>query len=43
MIARVDDTVIHESCIVNAGTKLIDAIQKNLWNLKLLLLLFKMV
>ena len=30
MIARVDDTVIHESCVVDVGTKLIDAIQKSM-------------
>ncbi|MFA7084196.1 MAG: DUF294 nucleotidyltransferase-like domain-containing protein [Arcobacteraceae bacterium] len=30
MIARVDDTVIHESCMVQAGTSLIDAIQKSM-------------
>lgn len=30
MIARVDDTVIHESCLVDVGTKLIDAIQKSM-------------
>ncbi|MFA7570824.1 MAG: DUF294 nucleotidyltransferase-like domain-containing protein [Sulfurimonadaceae bacterium] len=30
MIARVDDTVIHESCVVDVGTKLIDAIEKSM-------------
>lgn len=30
MIARVDDTIIHESCTVESGTKLIDAIQKSI-------------
>ncbi len=30
MIARVDDTVIHDPCIVKSGTKLIDAIEKSI-------------
>lgn len=30
MIARVDDTVIHESCIVEKGTPLIEAIEKSM-------------
>jgi CBS domain-containing protein len=30
MIARVDDTIIHESCVVDVGTKLIDAIEKSM-------------
>jgi CBS domain-containing protein len=30
MIARVDDTVIHAPCIVQKGTKLIDAIEKSI-------------
>ena len=30
MIARVDDTVIHTPCIVEKGTKLIDAIEKSI-------------
>ena len=29
MIARVADTVLHEPCIVDANTKLIDAIEKS--------------
>ncbi len=30
MIARVDDTVMHDPCIVKTGTKLIDAIEKSI-------------
>lgn len=30
MIARVDDTLIHEACIVDEDTKLIDAIQESM-------------
>ena len=30
MIARVDDTVTHEPCIVQSGTKLIDAIESSI-------------
>ena len=30
MIAKVDDTIIHEACIVKENTKLIDAIEKSM-------------
>lgn len=30
MIARVEDTLIHEACMVNENTKLIDAIEKSM-------------
>jgi len=30
MIAKVDDTIIHEPCIVNQDTRLIDAIEKSM-------------
>jgi CBS domain-containing protein len=30
MIAKVEDTIIHESCVVETGTKLIDAIEKSM-------------
>ncbi|KAB7883004.1 DUF294 nucleotidyltransferase-like domain-containing protein [Poseidonibacter ostreae] len=30
MIAKVEDTIIHEACIVNEDTKLIDAIEKSM-------------
>ncbi|WP_419764099.1 MAG: DUF294 nucleotidyltransferase-like domain-containing protein [Arcobacter sp.] len=30
MIARVDDTIMHDPCIVKSGTKLIDAIEKSI-------------
>jgi len=30
MIAKVDDTIIHEPCVVNEETKLIDAIEKSM-------------
>lgn len=30
MIARVEDTILHPPCIVNTGTKLIDAIEKSM-------------
>lgn len=30
MIAKVEDTLIHESCIVNEDTKLLDAIEKSM-------------
>jgi CBS domain-containing protein len=30
MIARVDDTIIHDACIVDENTKLIDAIEKSM-------------
>ena len=29
MIAKVEDTLIHEACIVEEDTKLLDAIQKS--------------
>lgn len=30
MIARVDDTIIHEACMVEEGTKLLDAIEQSI-------------
>lgn len=30
MIAKVEDTLIHEPCIVDENTKLIDAIEKSM-------------
>jgi CBS domain-containing protein len=30
MIAKVDDTLIHDACIVDENTKLIDAIEQSM-------------
>ena len=32
MIAKVQDTLIHEACIFNENTKLLDAIQQSMEN-----------